>query len=256
YRKKHYVAEKTIVVVAGDVTEKFVLDEVKKHFKTIPQGKRVGKLPVRPKQKAPGIVVDKKKTNQTHMLLGFHAYDAKDKRLPALAVLSSILGGGMSGRLWRKVRHELGACYYVYSAIEENTDHGVLAIATGINASRVEEVLKTIISEVKDLRENKVLDDELKKAKEYYIGHLYMSLETTHKLTEFYGIGEVSSGKLQTPFEIEKQIRAVTAADVLKVAKDIFKDENLNLAIVGNVTNTREVKKVLTFKSWRKKTGN
>lgn len=248
YRKLHYVAEKTIVVVAGDVAQKTVINEVKKHFKSIPSDKRAPKLPVKNKQHSPTLLIEKKKSNQTHLVLGFRSYDAKDKRIPVLTVLSYLLGGGMSGRLWQKIRHELGACYYIEAWHSDSTDHGAFTISTGINAGRIEEVVKAIIEECRKLSSAPVSDEELEKAKENYLGHLFMGLETTNRLAEFYGSEEVASGKLQSPFDIEKVIRQVKASEVMEVAKDLFKDDKLNLAVVGSVANEKAVKKALTFK--------
>ena len=90
--------------------------------------------------------------------------------------------------------------------------------------------------------------EELKKAEEHCVGHLYMDLETTDSIAEFYAGQEVSMGKLKTPQEVEKEIRKVTSADVMMVAKEIFKDNKLNLAIVGNILKQAQIKKVLTLK--------
>lgn len=248
YRSKHYVASKTIVIVAGDVSAGTVLREVKKNFKDIPKGKKLSKPAVRVKQSTPRLLVHKKKTDQTHIVVAFPTYGAKDKRSPAAAVLSEVLGKGMSSRLFAKLRDEMGACYYVRAGHEQYTDHGVLTIATGINVSRTKEVLKVILEECKKLAQTPVPNEELLKAQEHNIGHLYMDLETTDSLAEFYAVEEVSTGKPKNPDEIEKEIRKVTAKDVMNAAQNIFKDENLNVAIVGNISNPKLAKKVLSFK--------
>ncbi len=248
YRAAHYVASKTIVIVAGDVSEKTVLTEVKKHFKDIPRHKRLSKLAVKEKQKSPRLLIHRKKTDQTHMVLAFRGYGAKDKRIPAIAVLVEVLGKGMSSRLFTKLRDEMGACYYVKALHEEYTDHGVFAISTGINVSRTKEVLKVLLEECAKLSKVPVSNEELQKAKEHNAGHLYMGLETTDALAEFYAGQEVSVGKLKKPQELEKEIRKVTAGDVMKVAKDIFKNEKLNLAIVGDISNEKMIKKALSLK--------
>lgn len=248
YRSKHYIANKTIVVVAGDLSEQAMLKEAKRNFKDIPRGKRVSKLAVRGKQKSPGLLIHKKKTDQTHMVMAFRAYGAKDKRIPALTVLAEILGKGMSSRLFTKLRDEMGACYYVRAGHDEYTDHGILAISTGINILRTKEVLKVLLDECGKLSRVPVSDKELEKAKEHNIGHLYMNLETTDSLAEFYVGQEVSAGKLKRPQELEKEIRKVTAEDVMKVAKDIFRNDKLNLAIVGNISNPKAIKRVLSLK--------
>jgi len=248
YRNKHYVASKTIVVVAGDIAEQVVLKEVKKNFKDIQKGKKISKLPVKEKQSSPSLLIHKKKTDQAHMVLGFRTFGAKDKRGPALNLLAEILGKGMSSRLFSKLRDEMGACYYVRASHGRHTDHGLFSISTGINASRTEEVLKVLLEECEKLVQTLVQMEELLKAKEHHIGHLYMDLETTDALAEFYGEEEIEQGSLKTPEEIEREVRKITAKDIMKVAKLIFRKSNLNLAIVGNIKNQQAIKKVLTFK--------
>ncbi|HEY4528387.1 MAG TPA: pitrilysin family protein [Candidatus Paceibacterota bacterium] len=248
YRREHYVAGKTIVVVAGDVNEKAVIREVKKNFASIPKGKIISKLPVKEKQRSPQLLLHKQKTNQAHLIFGFRGYDARDKRIPVATILSSVLGGGMSGRLWQKVRHEMGACYYIDATHHEYTDHGVLTISTGIEALRTQEVVRAVLDECRNLATIPVSGEELNKAKEYYLGHFFMYLETTHAQAQFYGIEEALTGKIKSPTEIEKEVRAVTAKEVTNLARDLFRDSNLNLAAIGNISNPKLVKKALTFK--------
>jgi predicted Zn-dependent peptidase len=245
YRDKHYVAEKTIVVVSGDIEERDVIKDIKKQFKNIPSGKDATKPTLKERQSSPGIRVHKKKTDQTHMVVSFRSYPAGDKRVPALDMLTNILGQGMSSRLYQKMREEMGACYYVKAVSEELSDHGVFAIATGIEARRSEEVLEAILSECRKFRDELVTSEELSKAKEHYLGHMYMRLENTDNLAQFYGEQEVVSKKLRTPAEIEKEIRKVTAEDVMQVAQDIFQSSKLNLAIVGDIKNESKLTKIL-----------
>lgn len=248
YRNKHYVASSTIVFVAGDISNQEVLKKVKKYFKNISKGKKPSKLVVKERQKSPQLFVHKKKTDQTHMVMAFRAYDAKDKRVLALTLLAEILGKGMSSRLFSKLRDEMGVCYYVRADHQELTDHGLFVISLGVNVSRTKEVVKTLLDECRKLCETPVSDEELLKSKEHYIGNLYMNLETTDSLAEFYAIQEVATGKPKNPKELEKEIRKVTARDIQKVARDIFRNDKLNLAIVGNISNEKEIKKTLLFK--------
>ncbi len=248
YRNKHYVASSTIIVVAGDVNEHMVIGEVKKNFKNISQDKKSAKLVVKEVQTSPAILIHKRKTEQTHMVMAFRAYKANDKRLPALTLLAEILGKGMSSRLFSRLRDEMGACYYVRASVEQCTDHGVFSISTGINVSRTKEVIGVLLEECRKLSQIPISDDELKKAKEHNIGNLYMGLETTDSLAEFYASQEVISSKPKRPKEIEDKIRKVTARDIMNVAKDIFKNDKLNLAIVGNITDQKDIKKALLFK--------
>lgn len=247
YRKAHYTSEKTVVVVSGDVSQSAVNREVKKRFSEILKGKIGGKPKVKESQTTPGLKVFEKKTDQTHMIMAFRGLQARDKRIATMHVLDTVLGSGMSSRLFQRIREEMGACYYVRTHHDESTDHGLLTIATGINASRAEEVIKAILEECHKLVETPLTPGELEKAKEYFIGHLYMGLETSDALAEFYAEQEVIKRKLETPKEIEKSIRKVTAKDIQKLAKEIFHNGNLNLAVVGDIKDGAPLRKVLKF---------
>src|SRR3989344_652962 len=248
YREKHYVASKTIVTVAGDFDEKEVLKETKKYFSKVKSAKGLKKLKVLHKQNKPAILIGQKKTDQTHMIVAMHAFGAKDKRLPALTVAAEILGQGMSSRLFHKLRDEMGACYYVKAFTDTYTDHGLFAITIGVDPSKTKASLKAILEECDKLCNTLVPEAEMKKAKEHYVGHLFMGLETTDDIARFYVEQEVSTIKLKLPQEIEKEIRKVTAEDVRRVAREIFQNKNLNLAIVGNISDSKRIKKMLSLK--------
>ncbi len=245
YHKKHYVAGGTVIVVSGDIGESEIKKEVQRLFQDISTKKKPSKEKVVEKQSTPQIKVLSKKTDQTHMVLGFRTYGAKDKRQIILSVMSGVLGGGMSARLWHKLREELGACYYVFTRANALTDHGQFTISTGVENNRAEEIVKVLLSECKRLTTELVNEAELRKTKDFIIGHLYMGLETTDSLAMFYADQETAKSKSETPFEIEKEIRAVTPKQIMKVAKEIFQNKNLNLAVVGDIKNEKNLKKVL-----------
>ncbi len=237
YRKRHYVAEKTIVVVAGKINEKEVQQEVEKVFKNIPSGKRIIAPEVKEVQKEPKIKILKKKTDQTHFVLGFRGLSAKvkDKELATAEVLSAILGKGMSSRLFKKMRDELGICYYVRAGHDSSTNHGAFTVSAGVANDRFDEAVGTIIELLKEIKREIVSDKEIKKAKEYLLGSTALSLESSDAWAQFYVFQEALSGKMKTLPEITKDIKAVTAEDVQKMANKLFKPDNVTLAVVGNV---------------------
>lgn len=247
YRKAHYVAKKTIVVVSGDVSESTVLSEAKKHFSQAPDRKKISKDPVKEFQKSPRVQFHSKDTDQSHLILGFRTFGAKDKRRAALAVLSGILGQGMSSRLFQKMREELGICYYVRSGTDQFTDHGYLALSSGVDNERVEVAVKALVEECKKLKKELVSPAELKKAQDYILGNLYMGLETTDSLAEFYLEQEVVNKKLLTPQEVEKEISKVKPSDIQKLAKEIFVADRANLAFVGRYKDSARLKKLLVL---------
>jgi predicted Zn-dependent peptidase len=248
FHRKHYVSSKTIVAIAGDVAPKAAIEEVEKIFGLLSPVERREKDKVVEKQKRSGFLLEKKKTDQTHMVMGFRGYDAKDRRSIVATLLMGILGDGMSSRLFQRLREEMGACYYVRTQYEALTDHGMATIATGINPKRAEEVVRAILDECRRMTYEKVSEKELQKGKDYLASHMYMALETTDALAGFYIGEEITQGEARNPQELEKEVRGVTAEEIMEVAKELFRNEKLNLAIVGNLSDPKPVKKALTFK--------
>jgi predicted Zn-dependent peptidase len=247
YRKAHYVAGKTMIVVAGDVEPKSAFTKIEKAFKNISVGKVLKKKKLVENQTKPLIKIKHKETDQTHLVLGVRTFGLHDKRMPTLKVLSSILGGGMSARLFQKMREELGICYYVRSGINDLSDHGNFIVSAGVDKSRLSEAVTGILGEIKKMSEVLVPDSELRKTKDYLIGRMYLGLESSDSLAGFYGFQEIMREEIKTPKELEKEIESITAKDIQTLAKQIFVDKHLNMAIVGNVKETKPLQKLLHF---------
>ena len=131
----------------------------------------------------------------------------------------------------------MGAAYYVRTVSDESTDTGNLATWAGIDNRRAEEIIKAILEEYKKIKDVKVGAAELAKAKEHLEGSLILSIETSDELASFYGFQEVLKNEILSPEKVIQKIRTVTAAEVLEVAKDIFRPEKLNLAMIGPFKN-------------------
>jgi len=243
YRSRHYVAKATTVIVAGALDEKKTLARIRQLFDNVPTSQKHSKLKVEDYQKKPAVLVRHKAVDQTHMIIGFRAFDMFDKRRYALDLLGDILGGGMSSRLFQRVREELGAAYYVKAGADLFTDHGFFAVSAGLDNKRVSEVISVILDEFKKISSSLVGPKELRKSKNHTIGHLMIGLETSDELASFYGQQELFHRKMLGPKEIAKRIEAVTAKDILKVAKDIMKNKHLNLALIGPFKNKKKFEK-------------
>ena len=248
YRAQHYVAGSTVVVVSGGgFNEEKIIKDIEKKFANISVKKQAPKKKVIESQVNPNILVKNKKTDQTHLILGVRTFDLLSKNNVTLKVLSSILGGGMSSRLFQKLRDEMGVGYYVYAHNNTFTDHGFFSVGTGVNNKRVTEVIEAILEELKKTTEELVDEKELKKVKDYLTGNLMLGLESSDDLAEYYGIQEVLRKPVQDPKELAKKIRGVTAREVRTVARKIFKNERLNLALIGPFKSDERFKKILKF---------
>ena len=247
YRKEHYVPKATTVIIAGKFDEKKILKEVEEKFGKIKTAKKTGKLKVKESQNAPAVLLEEKKTDQAHLVVGVRAYSVASPLTPTLRVMNAVLGAGLSSRLFQKLREEMGVGYYVHSSFDAYTDHGAFSVSTGVDINRVEEVIKAILVELKKLATEEVSEDELNKVKDYITGTLYLGLESSDSIAEYLGGQEVLNRPLKTPEEVIKEIRKVTAKDILKVAKKIFVEKNLNLAIVGPKQDEQKLKSLLKF---------
>ncbi len=240
YRSNHYVASATTVIVAGNFDEKKIIKEIEKKFEDISIEKKYTKKKVKEEQKIPQILMKYKKTDQSHLVIGFRSYDIFHKQNAILSVVAGILGGGMSSRLFQKLREEMGVGYYVRAYNDVSTDHGVFQASAGVDNKRVKEVIKAILSEFKKIKDEIVSDKEIKKVKDYLIGNMYLELESSDELANFYGIQEVLKKSEITPQEIAKRIKGVTPAQIKRVADKIFVNDRLNMAIIGPFKN-REI---------------
>lgn len=241
YRSRHYVASGTTVVIAGNFEEEMVLGEVNRLFGNISSAKKEEKPQVSEEQTAPRAIFEKKNTDQTHIVMGVRTFDVFDRRMPTLQVLNAILGGGMSSRLFVKLRDELGITYYVRSSHNDFSDYGNLGISAGVDVKRLDVAIRAIKGEWDRLKGKEADPAELEKAKEYLIGTTYLGLDSSDSLAEFYGYQQAVEKRIKTADEIAKEIRAVTAEDVRALANEIFVPEKTNIAAVGRISDEKEL---------------
>jgi predicted Zn-dependent peptidase len=249
YRRVRYVPSGTVVVVGGKFNKKAVLAQVRNAFSGLPKGRAPKKSKTRERQAYPRAVAQFKESEQSHLILGFRAFDLFDPRRYALQVMADVLGGGMSSRLWKRVRDELGAAYYVHSDPDLSLDHGFMEIAAGVDHTKMEVVVRTALEECRRLREELVPAVELQRSKDHMVGNLILGLETSDELAGFYASQEILTKKPVSPEEVIRKVRAVTAADIRRVARDIFKEKGLNMAIIGPYKNTKKLEKLLKLQA-------
>lgn len=241
YRGDHYVPSATTVVVAGNFNEEKAVKEIASRFDEMTANTKIGKNSVIDAQGSPAVTLKKKESDQTHLVLAVRTYKADDDRNHVLKVLSQVLGGGMSSRLFQKVREEMGAAYYVRCSNNSHTDHGFLEASAGADNTRAKDVIRAIVAEFARMKESPVSSEELTRAKESLIGNLFLGLETSDAIAGHYGLQEVIKKKIEQPEEYAERIRKVSAEEIQAVAKDIFVQNNLNLAAIGPLDKKEEL---------------
>jgi predicted Zn-dependent peptidase len=233
YHTKHYVPAKTVVVVGGGINEKEVLTQIKKIFGALPAKKVYTRPKTKFTQTNPQLSLTTKKIDQAHLILGFRAFDMYNPKNYAFKVAAAVLGQGFSSRLFTKMRDELGLCYYIGAGVRTFTDRGTFVVRSGVTVKRVEEAIAVLMEEFKKIRDEKIPAAELQKAKDYLIGGFALGLETSEDVADFFGFQELLHDEILKPNDVIKKIKAVTADDIQKVLKEIMKEKNLNLALIG-----------------------
>lgn len=247
YKRAQYLPEATVIAVAGRVTEREVLAEARRVFGPLPRGRKAGKPKVTERQAKPAVLLKHKDTDQTHFVLAVRSYDLFSKHSAALTVLGGILGGGMSSRLFQKLREEMGVGYYVRAYDDAYTDHGFFEISAGVDNKRIDEVLAAVLEECRRLKDENVPADELDKVKECLIGNMKLSLESSDDIANYFGGQELLRRQLKDAEARAREIRAVSAASIRALARDIFTDRKLNLALIGPFRDERKFLKILKF---------
>ena len=245
YFNTHYIAENTVIGIAGNIDPEVIREKVTGYFENIRRGNKPDKKPIFEKQEGPALDVIYKATDQTHFILGFRAFNMFDERRYALSVLGSVLGGGMSSRLFDEVREKRGLAYYVSAGQQPYTDSGYFAISAGVNNQRALEGVQVVLDEIRKIKKEGITPLELRQAVDKAIGRTALALEHSDYVSESVAESLIFYNKILTPEEELDKIKKVTLADIMQVASDIFKDENLNLALIGPFKEKEPFREIL-----------
>lgn len=245
YMKKHYNASGTVVCVAGKFEEKEIIKKVQAYLGNMAKGKITNFEKVVEKQKTPQVGIKFKKTDQTHFIIGNRAYRQGHKDRYALSLLAVILGGNMSSRLFLEIREKRGLAYSVRTGIDTYQDCGYIATQAGVEHGKLEKTIDVILKEYKKIATEKVGEKELRKAKDFVKGKGVMEFEASEEVAMFFIDQEFHKEKILTLKEVFAKVDAVTADDILRVAKDVFKSNKLNVAVIGPHKNSKQIEKIL-----------
>lgn len=240
-----YAPNNMVVALAGNFDKRKVLELVKKHYGHQKPHDVSGFLPATDVQKKPATSVFYKKTDQAHLVMGFRGLKLAHPDRYNAAVLGTILGGGMSSRLFINVREKRGLAYYVRADHESYFDTGTLEASAGVDLKRINEAIKVILAEFSNIAKDKVGERELKKAKEYIKGKIILSWEDSRTVAFAYGSDELMEGRVRSLRDYLKLIDEVKAEDVRRLAQFLFTNSKLNLAVIGPFKDKERFQKIL-----------
>ena len=233
YFKENYNSQNIIISIAG----KFENLNLEKFLGNVKKGKKSEYEKYTDNQKIPQVFIMDKKTDQAQVAIGYKTFSVFDKRRTILDVLATILGGGMSSRLFTEVRERRGLCYFVRTFAEHYLDQGYIGTFSGVTLNKIDKAIKIILQEHKKIIKYEISPKELNKAKEYIKGKFLLSAEGSYDIAHFIGMEKLILDRVISIEDYFKEIQGVTTIAIKKIAQEIFIPEQLNLAIIGPFKN-------------------
>jgi len=246
YKKQLYTPDNIVLCVAGGVSHDEVVKLAKKYFEGLDGQKSLEYSPYEPTLRPKEFVKDKK-TEQTHLVIGGESYPDQDERKYALSLLTEILGGSMSSRMFQTIREKHGLAYYVQTMADGYQDTGLFLTRLGVDNSRAELAVRAVIDEYAKIAGSKpATSAELAKAKGSIRGQLLLSFEDSSNMANFYARQEALYNEIKSIDTVLKKLDQVTVKDVKETAKDLLRSEKMKLAVIGPV-GKKSFSKLLKF---------
>ncbi len=238
YYGRVYSSNNILITAAGNLDHDHIIDLVRDKFAVLDDN---AALPPdsAPKPHAPIVLKNKESLEQVHIALGVPAYPlAHELRFP-LYVLNTVLGGGMSSRLFQNIREKQGLAYSVYSELNLFSDTGCFTIYAGTGVETAQQVVSSVIQEIRQLKDEWIAEEELRRAKDHLKGSLMLSLESTSSRMSNLARQELYFKRFMSLDEMLESIEAVTRDQVQQIADDFFHTENIALAMLGRLNGIK-----------------
>lgn len=232
YKKKLYTPNNVVIAVVGNIDNDDAVKMVQKYFE-LDGGEKAYEFEGLKGLGSDKVYLRDKQTEQAHIAVGFPGYAERHDDHWVLKLVSVILGGNMSSRMFLGVREAKGLAYYIHTSTDNYIDGGVVVTNAGVDLKRVDEAIKGIIEEYRKLRDEGLDEAELKKAKAYLKGKMVLNLEDSEEYAHLLGKYELLHNSVKSPEEIMKMIDSVKISDVKRVCDDLFKEDLLKLAVIG-----------------------
>ena len=234
YIERWYTPHRLVIGIGGRIDGEELLPRLEELLGDLSRDGAAAPEPLQPLTNGGARVkVHTKQSDQAHVVLGARSLPLAHPDRYVLMVLATVLGGGMSSRLFTEVRERRGLAYYVFGTNHSYTDAGSLYAQAGVDIARVDDAVRTVVSELRRVAEEPVPPDELEKARNFTKGRFVLQVESPHGMIMFGLRREVLEGRAADPAEVLAGLDAVTADDVQRVARQVLGENGLNLAVIG-----------------------
>jgi len=247
FHKQHYTPPNIVVSCCGRMQHHDILKLVERKLGKLEPAIRQTYHPVQDLQNAPQIKFQKRDIEQMHVALGMHGFDENHEDRYVMSLLSIILGGNMSSRLFIELREKRGLAYSVSCSAKSLHDTGQFLIRAGVDNQKVTKAVGLILKELEKIKKQGVGQGEFTRAKDYLMGQLMLGLEDTMDHMLWLGEGVIARNKIRTFKSVVRKFEKIKRSDIKRIAKEIFNDRGINLAAVGPLTDKQQqqLKKIL-----------
>lgn len=245
YLDRWYMPERLVVGLGGRIGDDLI-GRIEELFGDLQGNGGAGPAPLQAvKRGKPRIKLHTKESDQAHLCIGVPSHPLQHRDRYPLQLLATVLGGGMSSRLFTEVRERRGLAYYVFGVNHSYTDTGTLYSQAGVDLSRIDDAITTIAGELMKMAEEPVPSDELEKARSFAKGRFVLQTESPQGMIQFGLRREVLEDGAVDPQEVLDGLDAVTADDVQRVAQDLIAGSKLALAVIGPFEDAERFEKLL-----------
>jgi predicted Zn-dependent peptidase len=233
YIQRHYGAENVVVSVAGRLDGPREVEQLARVLSDWPSAPKPTFVPMTATQGKPRVKVGRRKTEQAYLNIAVHTIPRRHPDRFILTVMNTLMGEGMSSRLFQEVREKRGLAYSVDSWFGTFHDAGVWAVSAGVDPKRLSEAYDAILNECARLRDEPAPEDEIKKAKEQVKGRLVLGMEDSFSMASWWGRAEILGDPLLTVDQVLEKVNAVQADDVQRFSRQILQPQRMTATLVG-----------------------
>ncbi len=248
YHRDQYVGRNMVVAVAGNIQHNEVVGQINDLLGDLPDGEPRSMFPHEDNLSGPTVTHGERDLEQMHIAMAFKGVDMNDPRRAALHILTVVLGGSMSSRLFEEVREKRGLAYGIGSSMHTLSDCGVVDIHTGVEPPRAAETLQVIVDELVKIRKG-ITEEELHDARELAKGRLILSVEESRAVANDLASQELLRGKIESLDDRIESLDKVTLEDVQSVAEYVVNSNKLAMSVVGPPNSENQYEQILDFQN-------
>lgn len=245
YFKNGYNGASTIIAICGNPKGHNWEKEIISRFTAKPKGSRPECEMVADTNIKEQISSEIRKVDQATFILSVRLFKKTDPRRYQATILRTILGGGMSSRLFREVREKRGLCWYIQAATDCYFDTGLISVSAGVKTDKLGEAVQTIMTEINDLKKNGPTKDELRRAKSQLRGQIALSLEGSQEIASYLAEEIQYENKVRQPEDIIREINKITARDIRNLTREVFVSDKMGLAVIAPKIDQAGLEKII-----------